>query len=55
MHGAIIGVLHARQDFEKRGFACAVAANEANALGSFQCKVRVIKQCYVAESQRCVK
>ena len=54
MHVAVIGVLHARQNFEKGGFARAVAANQANALRSFQGKVSVIKQCYVAESQRCV-
>jgi hypothetical protein len=51
MQIAVIWTLHARQYFEQGRFACAVATNQADALGRLQREVSVIEECDMAKSQ----
>ena len=48
---AVVGFFEAAEDLEERGFAGAVAADEADALGLEQGEVRVVEQRHVAEGQ----
>ena len=42
MHRAVVGMLHAGQNFEQRRFASAIAPNQANAFTGFKGKVCVM-------------
>ncbi len=55
LQGAVIGLLHAAQNFEHGGFASAVAADQAHALRGFEGKSSVVEQGYVPKSQLGVK
>jgi len=44
LQGAIVGLFQSREDFEQRRLACAVAANQANALVGFKGKICMIQQ-----------
>ena len=47
----VIGLFQPRHDLEQRGFACAVAANQANTLAGFECECGVVEQGHVAIGQ----
>ena len=48
---AIVRPLHPRQNFQQGRLACAVAANQANALRDFEREVSMIKECDMAKCQ----
>ena len=51
MQRAVVRLGGAGQNLEQRGFARAIAANQANALGSLQCKVCMIEQGNMSKGQ----
>ena len=55
LQGAVVGLFKARQNFEQRRFAGAVAANQAYALVGLQRKICVVQQGDVPKSKLSVK
>ena len=55
LQGAVVGLFQPAQNFEQRGLASAIAADQADALLRFQRKSGVIQQRDVSESQLSVK
>ena len=55
LQGAVVGFFQSGQDFEQRGLAGAVAADQADALAGFQRKIRVVQQGDVPKSELSVK
>jgi hypothetical protein len=51
LQDAVIGLFHAGEDFQQRGLAGAVAADEAHPFGGFDGQVGVVEECNMAEGE----